>query len=181
MGPMDTVSPLPGRADVAAVASSVVELLEVLWGGGRDLATAPVSVSQLRVLYVLETDDGINLRTLTETLDSRPSSVSRLCDRLEAIGLVQRTASAASRRELELHLTSAGRVFLRDLRAAREQSLERVLDAMPGADRRALLSGLRSFRAAAAGAASQGVPGAAPVAGTGSAKDVRVTGSARSA
>ncbi|GJF31436.1 hypothetical protein KNE206_41360 [Kitasatospora sp. NE20-6] len=173
MGPMNTVSPLPGRSDVAAVASSVVELLEVLWGGGRDLVSAPVSVSQLRVLYVLENNDGINLRTLTETLDSRPSSVSRLCDRLEAIGLVQRTASAASRRELELHLTPAGRTFLTDLRTTREQALERILDAMPGADRRALLAGLQSFRTAALDTAAPGASAAGTPAGPGDAEATR--------
>ncbi|MCX5214987.1 MarR family winged helix-turn-helix transcriptional regulator [Kitasatospora sp. NBC_00240] len=184
---MDKVSPLPGRPDDAAVASSVVELLEVLWGGGRDLVAAPVSVSQLRVLYVLEAHDGINLRTLTETLDSRPSSASRLCDRLEAIGLVQRTASAASRRELELRLTPAGRTFLAGLRAGRQQSLEGILQHMPEADRRALLSGLRSFRAAALGTAAEMAPGAgtgtepAGAGPTAVAEGVRGIGSARSA
>ncbi|MFD0262292.1 MarR family winged helix-turn-helix transcriptional regulator [Kitasatospora indigofera] len=146
---MDPVSPFPGRAEHAATASSVVELLEVLWGRGRDLATAPVSVSQLRLLYVLAENEGINLRTLTDTLASLPSSVSRLCDRLEAIGLVRRTASATSRRELQLHLTPAGRDFLAQLRSAREQALAEVLDAMPAADRRALMTGLTAFRRAA--------------------------------
>ncbi|MEU6969496.1 MarR family transcriptional regulator [Kitasatospora aureofaciens] len=186
---MDTVSPLPGRPDAAAIASSVVELLEVLWGGGRDLVAAPVSVSQLRVLYVLEASDGINLRTLTQALDTRPSSASRLCDRLEAIGLVQRNPSAASRRELELHLTAPGRAFLAGLRADREQSLERVLEAMPDADRRALMSGLTSFRAAAMGvtvqrttsAGSHGVPGGEPVADASGHDVVRGVGPARSA
>jgi DNA-binding MarR family transcriptional regulator len=145
---MDPASPFPGRADATA-ASSVVELLEVLWGGGRDLAAGPVSVSQLRVLYVLAENDGINLRTLTETLDSLPSSVSRLCDRLEAIGLVQRSASTTSRRELQLHLTAAGLAYLDELRTARERALAVVLDAMPAADRRALVTGLRAFRTAA--------------------------------
>ena len=147
---MDPVSPFPGRVVDAAAVSSMVELLEVLWGGGRDLAAAPVSVSQLRVLYVLAKSDGINLRTLTESLDSLSSSVSRLCDRLEAVGLVQRTASATSRRELELHLTPAGLTFLAELRATREQALAEVLDTMPTAERRALLTGLKAFQAAAA-------------------------------
>ncbi|WP_371483698.1 MarR family winged helix-turn-helix transcriptional regulator [Kitasatospora sp. NBC_00315] len=146
---MNTVFPLPDHIGTAGAASSVVELLEVLWGGGREVSTAPVSVSQLRVLYVLEKNEGINLRDLTETLDSRPPAVSRLCDRLEAVGFLRRSASSASRRELELRLTSAGREFLTDLRARREQDLQEVLSAMPPAARRALTTGLRAFRDAA--------------------------------
>ncbi|GLW72740.1 hypothetical protein Kpho02_50390 [Kitasatospora phosalacinea] len=147
---MVLVPPLPNRADGAATVSSVVELLEVLWGGGRELEARPVSVSQLRVLYVLAESDGINLRTLSELLDSRPSSVSRLCDRLEAAGLVQRAASTTSRRELELHLTPTGLAFLADLRTAREQALAAVLDGMSPAERGALMAGLHAFRASAA-------------------------------
>ncbi|MGW4650820.1 MarR family winged helix-turn-helix transcriptional regulator [Kitasatospora sp. NPDC004289] len=163
---MNPASPLPGPVDAATTLSSVAELLEVLWGGGRDLAATPVSVSQLRVLYVLAESDGINLRTLTETLASRPSSVSRLCDRLEAVGLLQRGASPVSRRELELRLTPAGRSFVADLRAAREASLGEILAVMSPSDRRALLTGLTAFRAASAAAAG-------PVAGGAAAADVR--------
>ncbi|BFV61121.1 MarR family transcriptional regulator [Kitasatospora sp. CMC57] len=162
---MDPVSPFPNRADDTATVSSMVELLEVLWGGGREMGATPVSVSQLRVLYVLAESDGINLRTLTETLDSRPSSVSRLCDRLEAVGLVQRTASPTSRRELELHLTPAGLAFLAELRAGREQALAEVLADMSTADRRALLTGLNAFRTAAARRPAGGT-GATPSART---------------
>ncbi|RKE23511.1 MarR family transcriptional regulator [Streptomyces sp. TLI_171] len=153
---MDPVSPFPNRAVDASVVSSVVELLEVLWGGGRETAASPVSVSQLRVLYVLAENDGINLRTLTETLESRPSSVSRLCDRLEAVGLVRRAASPTSRRELELHLTPTGLAFLADLRAAREQALAAVLDDMSPAERGALLTGLSAFRDVAGRRAADG-------------------------
>ncbi|WP_051967339.1 MarR family winged helix-turn-helix transcriptional regulator [Kitasatospora mediocidica] len=159
---MDIVSPLSGRTDAAA-ASSVVELLEVLWGGGRDLSSVPVSVSQLQVLYVLEKNEGINLRTLTETLDSRPSSVSRLCDRLEAVGFLRRSASPSSRRELELHLTTQSRTFLAELRARREAGLAQVLDAMRPADRKALVTGLRAFGAAADQRVADGDGGASAV------------------
>ncbi|WP_033214973.1 MarR family transcriptional regulator [Kitasatospora phosalacinea] len=153
---MALVPPFPDRADDTATVSSVVELLEVLWGGGREMDARPVSVSQLRVLYVLAESGGINLRTLTGALDSSPSSVSRLCDRLEAAGLVQRTASTTSRRELELHLTPTGLAFLADLRSARERALAEVLDDMSPAERGALLTGLNAFRTAAARRAEAG-------------------------
>ena len=109
------------------------------------LTTAPVSTSQLRVLYILEHNEGINLRTLTEALGSTPPSVSRLCDRLQAVGFVERAPSTNSRRELQLRLSARGRTFLRDLRARRERELRAVIGRMPAKQRAALLAGLESF------------------------------------
>ncbi|WP_329343029.1 MarR family transcriptional regulator [Streptomyces sp. NBC_00663] len=127
--------------------STAAELLEVLWGRA---STAPASASQLRVLFVLEHNDGINLRTLADHLASTPPSTSRLCDRLQAAGFVERVVSPANRREVRLHLSGRGRAFLVDLRARREQALRAVLDQMPAAKRTALMEGLDAFCAAAA-------------------------------
>lgn len=87
-----TSSHPPG--EVARVTSTATELLEVLWGRA---STAPVSASQLRVLLILDHDEGINLRTLAGALGSTPPSTSRLCDRLEAVGFVRRQVAATSR------------------------------------------------------------------------------------
>ncbi|MEU8588928.1 MarR family transcriptional regulator [Streptomyces sp. NPDC048664] len=140
-------SPRPEPAEVAHVTSEAAELLEILWGRA---STAPVSASQLRVLFILEHNEGINLRTLADALGSTPPSTSRLCDRLQAVGFVERAASSVSRRELRLYLSHRGRTFLAELRARREEALESVLAQMPAAKRTALLQGLEAFVAAAA-------------------------------
>ncbi|MEU1463170.1 MarR family transcriptional regulator [Streptomyces sp. NPDC005706] len=121
---------------------TAVELLEVLWGRA---STAPASPSQMRVLLMLEHQDGINLRTLADSLASTPPSTSRLCDRLVAAGFVERAISPADRREVRLHLSNRGRAFLDDLRARREKELQAVLERMPAAKRTALLEGLEAF------------------------------------
>jgi DNA-binding MarR family transcriptional regulator len=133
----------------AGAAREVIALLEVLSEHGRDaVPPAPVSSSQLRVLYVLEREEGINLRTLGEVLGAAPPSVSRLCDRLEALGHLRRSASTVSRREVELRLTGPGRTYLRDLRARREEALVASVAAMPAGAREALVYGLGEFRSA---------------------------------
>ncbi|MEU7059471.1 MarR family transcriptional regulator [Streptomyces sp. NPDC046197] len=126
--------------------SEAAELLEVLWGRA---STAPVSASQLRVLFILEHNEGINLRTLADALGSTPPSTSRLCDRLEAVGFVRREAAVSSRRELQLYLSRRSRAFLTDLRSRREAAVQSVLEQMPAAKRAALLTGLEAFCAAA--------------------------------
>ncbi|MFI0976840.1 MarR family winged helix-turn-helix transcriptional regulator [Streptomyces sp. NPDC021093] len=151
----------PGTAAVAAagVACEVIALLEVLWERGRDaVSPAPVSSSQLRVMHILERADGINLRTLGGDLGAAPPSVSRLCDRLEAIGYVKRTASRVSRREVELRLTAPGRSYLRDLRARREEALVAAVAAMPPTAREALVHGLGEFRTAVESGLAAGSP-----------------------
>ncbi|MFJ8074114.1 MarR family winged helix-turn-helix transcriptional regulator [Streptomyces sp. NPDC096176] len=141
-------APRPQRSTEAArAACQVVELLEVLWERGRDTATpSAVSVSQLRVMYSLEHDEGINLRRLGHLLGAAPSSVSRLCDRLEALGFVERTPSPVSRRELTLRLTQRGKSHLAELRSRREQMLLAPIGVMTPAARGALLEGLHDFR-----------------------------------
>ncbi|MFE2534783.1 MarR family winged helix-turn-helix transcriptional regulator [Streptomyces sp. NPDC059371] len=123
------------------------ELLEILWGRA---STAPVSASQLRVLFILEHDEGINLRTLADALGSTPPSTSRLCDRLQAVGFIERAPSATSRRELRLFLSPQGRTFLAELRVRREGVVEAVLAQMPATGRAALVEGLAAFCTAAA-------------------------------
>ncbi|MER6346033.1 MarR family winged helix-turn-helix transcriptional regulator [Streptomyces sp. NPDC001595] len=127
--------------------TTAVELLEVVWGRA---STAPASASQLRVLHTLEHHDGINLRTLAESLASTPPSTSRLCDRLHAAGFIERAVSPENRREVRLHLSSRGRAFLAELRHRRERELRKVLGDMPAAKRIALLEGLEAFCATAA-------------------------------
>ncbi|MFJ4621656.1 MarR family transcriptional regulator [Streptomyces sp. NPDC088812] len=137
----------PEPEEVARVTATAAELLEVLWGRA---STAPASASQLRVLLILEHHEGINLRTLADSLASTPPSTSRLCDRLQASGFVERAVSPADRREVRLRLSGRGRAFLADLRVRREQQLQAVLAVMPAARRVALLEGLEAFCDAAA-------------------------------
>lgn len=143
----------PRPDEVARVTSEAAELLEVLWGRAT---TAPVSASQIRVLFILEHSDGINLRMLAEALGSTPPSTSRLCDRLQAVGFVERAPSTSSRRELRLHLSRRGRSYLAELRARREAALQSVLEQMPVAKRTALLEGLEAFCAAASAEIHEG-------------------------
>ncbi|MCS0602696.1 MarR family transcriptional regulator [Streptomyces sp. LP11] len=136
----------PPSDEAARATATAAELLAVL--SGRT-PTAPASRSQVRVLLVLEQRDGINLRTLAASLGTTPPSASRLCDRLESTGFLEREAAAADRREVRLRLSGSGRTFLADLRVRREREVRAVLAAMPVADREALREGLESFCAAA--------------------------------
>ncbi|MFJ6719249.1 MarR family winged helix-turn-helix transcriptional regulator [Streptomyces sp. NPDC091259] len=147
----------PDHLAAAHALSTVSQLLDVLWARGQEaVSTGSVPPSQLRALFVIEANQGTNLRALSEALGSRPSAVSRLCDRLEAVGLLRRTASAHSAREIELHLTRAGQDTLDQIRAFRRREVTDVLASMPPAQLAALALGLAAFEDAAG--ARMGVP-----------------------
>ncbi|MGW6614075.1 MarR family winged helix-turn-helix transcriptional regulator [Streptomyces erythrochromogenes] len=148
--------------DPAATLAAAAELLAVLHARGQDGVKPAVSPSQLRALLAVEGAEGINLRTLSDVLGSRPPSVTRLCDRLEAMGLLVRSPRPSSRREVELRLTPRGRALLDERRAIRVRELSAVLGRMAPEAVDALIAGLTAFREAAA----QSYPAGGPSAGT---------------
>ena len=132
----------------AAVLATAESLLGVL--DGARLAQAPaVPPAQLRVLTIVARGRQTNMSRLAEALGVVPSSASRLCDRLEATGLLRRVPDPRDRREVRLLLTPAARRLLEELRDRRRAALAAVLDRMTPAGRQDLVRALAAFDAAA--------------------------------
>ncbi|MEU6125836.1 MarR family transcriptional regulator [Streptomyces sp. NPDC047123] len=126
-------------------ASNIAELLDVMWENARDAtahATAPASTSQLRLMYVVDRQDGIRMRTVGTVLASSPPNVTRMCDRLQAIGFLERVPCPESGREVGLRLTPAGKQHLQQIREQRKTMLHQAISAMPAPERHALAKGL---------------------------------------
>ena len=143
---MDTDRPANVAASIEAAAEALVDVLDA----ARSRQRAPVSPTQVRVLSIINTRPDTNVNRLAELLDVVPSSASRLCDRLEAVGLLRRSADQRDRREVRLVLTSAGRTVLRELRERRTLAVQAVLDRMPHRAQHDLLVALLHFGRAAA-------------------------------
>jgi DNA-binding MarR family transcriptional regulator len=139
------MEPVP---DVAvAIESTVGSLLAVLDGARR--ADPPgVPQTQLRVLTFVARNPATNMSRLAEALDVVPSSASRLCDRLEATGMLRRVPDPRDRREVRLMLTPSARALLEDLRDQRRAALIEVLEHMTPAARQELVRALTAFDAA---------------------------------
>ncbi len=117
--------------------------------------TVSVSPTQLRVLSLIVSHPDTNVNRLAELLDVVPSSASRLCDRLEAVGLLRRVADPRDRREVRLIPTTAAQTLLRDLQERRHRAVQAVLDRMPNRVQHELLLALVAFSQAATAAAPQ--------------------------
>jgi len=136
-------------ASAAAELAAQAQALVLLWDRAEDSAVPRIPPSQLRVLTVLAWHGPMNLNRLSLELGAIPSSASRLCDRLEAAGLIQRQVSVGSRREVTLSLSVQGRRRLDAFAATRSADFAAVMDRMSPRARTALLEGLRQFSAAA--------------------------------
>ncbi|MEV6487725.1 MarR family transcriptional regulator [Actinoplanes sp. NPDC051633] len=135
--------------DDAAAAESAAESLQSVLDGARMAQTPAVPPAQLRVLTIIARAADTNMSRLAETLDVVPSSASRLCDRLEATGLLRRVPDPRDRREVRLLLTPAARRLLHDLRESRRRALAGVLSRMSPAARHDLVRALTAFDVAA--------------------------------
>jgi DNA-binding MarR family transcriptional regulator len=131
--------------DAAAAVETAVESLVSVLDTARLAQTPSVPPAQLRVLTIIAGNRHTNMSRLAESLEVVPSSASRLCDRLEATGLLRRVPDPRDRREVRLLLTPAARRLLEELRDRRRQALAAVLERMPAVERQALVKALDSF------------------------------------
>lgn len=135
-------------AAVAAVASAAPALVAALDPAGcADVAR--ISPTQLRVLTWLRDNPSVNVNGLAESLEVGPSSASRMCDRLEALGLLRRVPEPGDRREVRLVLTGDARTLLDALSGHRQRVVARILAGMPEKSRRELARSLMAFAEAA--------------------------------
>src|SRR3569833_610744 len=135
----------------AAAIDLAAEALVRIWTGPQSAPGVPVPATQLRVLFVVEQQGAVNLSGLASELGALLSSASRLCDRLEAAGLIVRESGQQSRREIAIRLSPDGEALLERVRQERQEENMKVLAQMPASARRSLLNGLTEFRAAADG------------------------------
>ncbi|MFE6335194.1 MarR family winged helix-turn-helix transcriptional regulator [Streptomyces sp. NPDC057798] len=130
-------------------AGEIIELLDILWEQARSDSPPPnVPASQLRVMYLVDHDDGLRMRALVQLLGAAPASVSRLVDRLQALGFIRRETCPDSRREVLITITRAGRTHLDRIRERRDALLVQTIATMPHHERTALTRGLTGFRQA---------------------------------
>ncbi|MFD0684153.1 MarR family transcriptional regulator [Actinomadura fibrosa] len=140
-------TPGQGAAESAAILDDAASTLMNVWSRPHNAADVPVPSTQLRALFVLERG-AVNISSLAAELGALVSSASRLCDRLEASGLLLRDPGR-DRREVSVRLSPDGEALLHRLRVQRREELALVLELMPAPARDALLWGLAEFHEAA--------------------------------
>ncbi|MET9508037.1 MarR family transcriptional regulator [Streptomyces flavidovirens] len=135
--------------DLSVQVSEAAEAVVAAWSQASHVASPRLSALQWEALLATRRRPNINLTGLADEVGAAPPAVSRLCDRLEAAGLLRREPGRTSRREIGLVLTVAGHELIDALLGRRYALFADVLSRMPSAERTRLLTGLLAFSKAA--------------------------------
>ena len=137
-------APVAGPLDGGHAETGLAMLIETSERAVEELGLS-VPPAQVRALLIIDRAGSLNLTRLAEALGASQSAASRLCDRIQAAGLLARDRAPASRREIVLFPTESGRRLAEWVRARRRAALGNVLQAMSPDGRDALAEGLREL------------------------------------
>ncbi|MFN7136392.1 MAG: MarR family winged helix-turn-helix transcriptional regulator [Thermomonas sp.] len=114
----------------------------------RELAAAghELTFSQYIAIKQLANDGSASVTDLARAADLNPGAMTRLLDKLEARGLLARSADPNDRRALHIHLTEAGRALWSDVDQCGRRVRERALRGMDEATRTQLTRLLEQAR-----------------------------------
>ncbi|GAA4845082.1 MarR family transcriptional regulator [Luteimicrobium xylanilyticum] len=108
-----------------------------------------VSLTQFRMLVVLERSPGTNLAGLAKSLGVNASTALRMVDRLVTAGCVERHDNPGNRREVVLTLSAHGRGIVADVTDRRRAEIAKIVSAMSTRERAGLVAALQAFADAA--------------------------------
>lgn len=107
-----------------------------------------LTMTQLRVLFILRVEGGASARSLADRLNVTPSTLTRIVDRLVGQGLVRRTVGEEDRRLVRHCLTEAGASAVEELERAGRVRMNEVFGRLSREQLERLVSALGDLAAA---------------------------------
>lgn len=102
----------------------------------RELANAGHDLTFSQFIAIKKLAAGTaSVTDLARAADLNPGAMTRLLDKLEARGILERVADPNDRRALHIHLTNAGKAIWRDIDQCGQRVRERALRDMDDATR----------------------------------------------
>lgn len=136
----------PDAAEVFITASRALVGIAI-----RSINAAPVEITipQHRLLVLLATSGTQSIGELADQLGIDQSNASRLCGRLQRLGLIDRQRSRTDGRAIDVHLSPAGTSLLRAVNSSRRREVQRILSSMPERAVESAVQALTAFSEAA--------------------------------
>jgi DNA-binding MarR family transcriptional regulator len=150
------------RADVAAFELLTRALIGIALEG-LGIAGGQVSLPQFRLLLALGGLGRVPSSKLAAQLRLAPSAITRMVDRLQDTGLVQRGTDPHSRSIVTVEPTAAGYQLIDAVLSHRHELLGAVLDQMKPADHAAAVRAARQFASLSGDAIAVGESGPVPL------------------
>ena len=104
-----------------------------------------LTMTQVRVLSTLQMQDGLAAGELAERLNVRPSTVTRIVDRLVRNKLVAREVDENDRRLVRHRLTKKGGSVFRELQSMGRERVSRVFDRLDDDQVKRVVEALRDL------------------------------------
>lgn len=104
-----------------------------------------LSAAQWRLLVRVFKEEGVAQARLAELLEIEPISVSRLIDRMEEGGWIERRNDAADRRVRTIYLTKRSREIFEGMRGVAAQVFDYAMSGLSTEERRTTIHGLKAI------------------------------------
>jgi DNA-binding MarR family transcriptional regulator len=140
---MQATSQRADRASATDLAVDLGALVNFLLKAGtpemfRALSELGLSLTQIKVLHMLEGGSERSLKEIAETFSMSLAAMSRSVDDLHQRGLVERREDEVDRRIRRVRIMPAGREIIQELAAARVSQFAQFLETLSAAERRRL-------------------------------------------
>jgi DNA-binding MarR family transcriptional regulator len=113
-----------------------------------------LTMTQLRVLFLVRENDGASAGMLADSLKVTPSTLTRIMDRLVRNHLVQRKVDDGDRRLVRHYLTASAQEMVGELERTGREEFYAIFQEMTPAQIERLIAGLRDLAVAAEAAES---------------------------
>ena len=153
---MTTAHPAEKPPASSAATPCTGSSLGLLFRQARDAMWARMEVELARCGHELNFSQFITIKTLANSTTSvtelaraaylHPGAMTRLLDKLEARGILERVADPNDRRALHIHLTNAGKAIWRDIDQCGQRVREAALQGLDTGEREQLLALLERVR-----------------------------------
>jgi len=107
-----------------------------------------LTITQIRVLFILRETEGLPARALAETLRVTPSTLTRIMDRLVRDNLVTREEDPGDRRLVRHYLTDTARADVASIERQSKERMDKLLSRLTPQQTRDLVEALTHLAAA---------------------------------
>ncbi len=127
----DTASMLAGQAEVVDAILAANRVFVAVAAGALANLEPEITLPQFRALVLIDIHRSMTAAELAEALGVVPSTATRMCDRLVAKELVDRTVDATNRRQVTVTLRPEGRTLIAQSTRRRKREITRLLKSIP--------------------------------------------------
>lgn len=127
----DAASMLAGQADIVDAVLAANRVFVAVAAGALAGLEPEVTLPQFRALVLIDIHRSMTVAQLADALGVVPSTATRMCDRLVAKDLVDRSVDAASRRQMTLTLRPEGHALITRSTRRRKREINRLLKSIP--------------------------------------------------